>query len=122
MTPIIEIGDFVQARLGSNQSIAIVEFTVTGIEEDAYIGSPLGLLHVAYGWSFEVIRKGDPGLPSTLSDLAVLLTTDQGRALRVFGPIAGSWQTETGTRINPADVLAWEHWSTYEANHLEEEA
>lgn len=104
----IRVGDRAQARKQAGADVAVTEFTVTGIEGGVFDGSPLGPL--GEGWEFELIRRGDPALPTTLSDLAVWLVESRTEPTRVVGPMAGVWQTQQGRRIEPADVLAWEPW------------
>ena len=110
MTPIIEPGDRVQARKTVDGDVAATEFTVLTIDGGVVTGSPVGPLDEADGWTFELTRKGDPGLPTTLSDLAVWTIQERTEPTRVVGPVAGIWQTPQGQRIDPADVLAWEPW------------
>lgn len=105
----IREGDRVQARMTDGDNVVMVsEFTVTGTDGGVVTGSPIGPL--GDGWSIELIRRGDPLLPTTPSELAVWLVEDQTTPVRVIGPLSGVWQTAQGRRIDPADVLHWEAW------------
>lgn len=106
----IAVGDRVQARKSAGDDVATTEFTVTGIEGGAYDGSPLGPVETADGWSVELIRRGDPAMPTTMADIAVWLVENRTEPCRVFGGPAFGWQTPQGRRIDPADVLHWEAW------------
>ena len=110
----ISPGDSVQARKSSASGIAIVEFVATTVTAGAVDGSPLGELLEADGWTFELIRKGDPSLPTTISDLAAWTVQDRTAPTRIVGPTSGGWQTIDGQPVNPLDVLGWQHWADYE--------
>ena len=107
----IVAGDRVQARKSSGEDIAVMEFTVTEVTDGVYAGSPLGPIDEADGWTFELIKKGNPALPETLSDLAAWTVNNPGEVIRIVGPIAGIWQTPEGLRIDPTSVLDWVYWA-----------
>jgi len=107
----VEIGDRVHARKETPQGVIPLEFTVATVAGGVVGGSPLGDLDPADGWRFELLQKADPGLPSVLSDLAVVTTFSPSERVRVVGPVGGVWQTPDGVRVDPASVLAWEPWT-----------
>lgn len=109
---VIEVGDTVSARKETPQGIIPLEYVVTGLSHGVH-GSPLGPLTEADGWSFEVIRKGDPGLPQTLSDLAAWTVFDRTKPIRIIGPVDGVWQIPGGARVNSESVLGWMPWADY---------
>lgn len=115
IVPTVEAGDFIQARKETPNGIISLEFTVTEVDDSGVSGSQLGDLEESEGWSFEVITKGDPHLPTTLSDLAIVLQFSPSSVVRAVGPLNGSWISSEGHRIPVESVLAWEPWADYEA-------
>lgn len=108
---VIEEGDTVQARKHTPQGVIPLEFTVTTITEGIIGGSPLGDLDPEDGWTFEIVRKLDPGLPATLSDLAVWTIYDPVEPIRTVGPTGGVWSLPGGGTLDPSIVLAWMPWA-----------
>lgn len=109
----IQSGDLVQARMMTAEGVAVTEFTVTSIEGGTFTGSPLGALSVGDGWSFELCRKGDPGLPVVFSMLAAWLVQDRSVPVKIIGPDEGIWREPSGARVYPQDVLAWVPWGDH---------
>lgn len=115
----IRVGDKVQARLVNGDDIAVVsEFVVQEINGDTIVGCPIG--NIGPEWIVELIRRGEVTLPETLSDLAAWLVTSPSQPTRIVGPIAGTWQTSQGVKVDPADVLEWMPWAELPPEELEQ--
>ena len=110
----IVAGDQVQARKETPQGVIPLDFTATAVEDGVISGSPLGPLDPADGWTFELVRKGDPGLPNTLTDMVMWIESQRAFPIHVVGPVGGNFLTPQGERIDPATVLAWVPYGEYE--------
>ncbi len=113
MNLVIEVGDLVHARNSTEQGTVVAEFTVASIDAQKVGGGPLGELAYADGWTFELCRKGNPGLPETLAIVAAWMVQDRSAPLKIIGPDEGIWRDTNGNRVYPTDVLAWMPWGEY---------
>lgn len=109
----IEVGDTVHARRTTEQGTVVAEFVVTGVTAGSLSGSPLGDLSESDGWTFELGRKGDAGLPTDIAILAAVTIHDRSQVVKIIGPDEGIWRDASGNRVYPENVLAWMPWADY---------